>query len=125
MKKLTLNQSWKRCLRMWKWVIEHLEEFNGEVFDAKVAWIKQYFFNEGLKENCFFCEYNEQQEGSGEGKCVFCSQCPGKLVNRRFDCGNVSYHWYYNPIKFYEKLLQLNAKRLESTIPKGGCSGKS
>ena len=112
MKKLTLNQAWKLCLRQWKWIIAELDrrEKKGQVLDEdfdiddlKSLWMEKK--SSGILCNCFFCQYSKNNNDES------CSDCPGKLVNRRFDCFNKTYHYMDKPRKFYAKLLELDAKR--------------
>ena len=113
MKKLTLNQAWRLCLKQWKWMIPNLnddndiEDLKDEYFDVIMAGD-----NDIPDNNCYFCEYNEQQGGhSGLGESGDCSHCPGVLVNKRFSCGNDTYHFATYPLKFHAKLLELDKKR--------------
>ena len=107
MKKLTLNQAWTQCLRMWKWIDKQFEESSGVTVSAlKCRWLKENgYADECIVNDCFFCDY-DVENGNG-----LCSLCPGELVNKRFNCENVTYDWYSKPRKFYKKLLELNKKR--------------
>ncbi len=115
-----LDRSWKNCLRMWKWISEHLPGGFSELdWDDKVAvlnalkrqWLTQYRFTKNIDENCFFCDYAHRRIIGG---CD--SHCPGKMVNRNFHC-NPSGHniiapsWVRNPEAFYERLIELNKIR--------------
>ena len=103
MTKWTLNQTWKYCLKMWKWIAEQVQKNNvWYIEELKQQWLQEHKFSKNLCNNCFFCDYNEQDD---------CSGCPGKLVTKSFDCCNHAYHFVHSPIKFYKKLLQLDKKR--------------
>jgi len=107
-KKLTLNQAWSKCLKQWKYIVENLD--SGEpVYVLKEKYIEEHE-SEYINANCYFCEYNVQHRRIDEFVCK-CKYCPGKLVNRRFSCDNVTYHYHDKPRAFYKKLLALNAKR--------------
>jgi len=104
-KKLTLGQTWKQCLAMWKWIAEQKKqgrELDGE--GLKAIWMEKYPRFGEIENNCFFCEYDTKRSGD-------CSNCPGKLVSKRFDCINITYDYYDKPIQFYRKLVELNEKR--------------
>jgi len=106
MKKLTLAKTWQECLRMWKWIDKQIEK-DKDLYagDLKWQWLRENSIGT-LHMGCFFCEYDLRE--SGEDHCI---SCPGKLINKRFECERVTYCWADKPRKFYQKLLQLNAKR--------------
>ncbi len=108
MKKLTLAKTWQECLRMWKWIAENYK--NGdEIDDLKIEWLKKHDIAEDeISVDCFFCEYCD-------GKCEnrYGPRCPGVQVNRRFTCHSLTYGFRRKPVKFYQKLVELNKKRLE------------
>jgi len=116
-KKMSLNQAWIECLKMWKWIIGR--KSGGLITELKTEYLCEKNIRSGLKNNCFFCEYAVQNGGYAdiENKhrkakyFVLCSQCPGYLVSKTFSCEGFKYTWYENPNKFYKKLLQLNQKR--------------
>ena len=102
-KKLTLEKAWTECLRMWKWVAKHHDEYV-DINEAKLQWL----YDNGYERfdvacRCFFCEY--------AGGPSMCRQCPGELVDRSFDCDNPSYHHRIKPKAFYKKLVELNKIR--------------
>jgi hypothetical protein len=104
---MTLNQTWKNCLRMWKWISEEWDCISSaDVCQLKRQWMVEYMPGVPLISNCFFCDYDANHNTS------MCDHCPGKLVSRSFDCTNrLSYNYVRQPKKFYKKLLQLDAKR--------------
>lgn len=109
-RKISLNQTWKNCLRMWKWIDKVYDPdswMKCDVEDLKKEWLRKHIPDADITANCFFCEYNESHPKFDET----CSHCPGKLVSRSFHCvDRPSYRYDRNPMKFYPKLLQLDAK---------------
>ncbi len=105
-----LDRCWKNCLRMWKWVSETYG--NGENINTlKREWLRSHRFKKSILAYCFFCQWAGDH---GENRFVAekgCTECPGRLVDRRFKCGNVRYDYSSNPKAFYHKLLALDAKR--------------
>lgn len=113
MKKLTLNQTWRKCLKMWKWIVENLNK------DEDVDELKDRYVEEKLKgdvdiyNGCYFCDWNSQQGIYTDplDSLPACSQCPGVLVSPKFRCEGKSYCWHTKPRAFYRKLLELDKKR--------------
>ena len=106
-KRITLNQTWKNCLRMWKWIDkEYICGMDVEVM--KCDWLDKYKPDLCHASNCFFCQYASEHNKEGD---VLCVNCPGRLVSKFFNCTNKSYHYLRHPKKFYKKLLELDAKR--------------
>ena len=106
MKKLTLNQAWRLCLKQWKWIVKQIKAGDTHcVAILKRQWTTANGYDKDeIESECFFCEY-----------CRFrnrgCGHCPGKLVNKRFNCANTTYEYDVKPLKFYAKLLELDKKR--------------
>lgn len=113
MKRLTLDQTWKLCISMWRWIAKMLRDGSRKSIDnLKIQWLKAHQYELGENDeymtlNCFFCEYDEQQQRKGN-----CHFCPGKKVDEIFSCTNSMYCWSSDPIAFYNKLVSLNRKRL-------------
>ncbi len=112
-----LDRTWKNCLRMWKWISENLPERFDERFDNKKSavvellksqWLRQNGFTKHLEEDCFFCEYDMR---NGDVDADACDNCPMKIINRQSGCCAKKYHYRKQPKAFYEKLLELDAKR--------------
>jgi hypothetical protein len=116
MKPLTLNQTWTLCLKMWKWIAEHWVEIEDGVETLKAQWLKDngYEYDDWPNSCCFFCEY-AMQKSSDKDFWECCDFCPGRLVNKRFNCFNKTYCFHMYPLKFYKKLLELNRKRKEKS----------
>lgn len=103
---MDLNTTWEKTLEMWKWIAEQYTP-GRNVGRMKRAWMSEHCLEySNIGSNCLFCIYSVHR---GEG----CGHCPGRLVSKRFNCINRSYHYWGKPRKFYEKLCELNAKRLE------------
>jgi len=113
--KLTLNKTWKNCLKMWKWIASEIEKDQfKKPGDLKVSWMRQHDVS-GLKFACFFCQYAHEHDGLldiDKSSYRTCSSCPGRFVSSKFNCELYkSYHWLSSPIKFYNKLVELDKKR--------------
>ena len=108
MKRLTLDQTWTECLKMWKWITEQIKKDVelDNVCELKERWLEEHGYEEDeILEGCFFCEYTK-------GHKRICSEdCPGAKVDKGFGCTEVEYAYDDEPIAFYEKLLSLNRKR--------------
>ena len=110
-----LDRTWKNCLRMWKWISENLPdglqalddcEKDTAITKLKRQWLADHGFVTHLFEDCFFCEYDEEEKSG-------CCSCPGKLVDPNFGCSENEgdYDWSTHPKAFYRKLLELDKKR--------------
>lgn len=106
MAKYTLDETWKHCLQLWKWIAGKIKATPDlDIIDLKGEWFEEHDFD-NICDDCFFCDYTiENPDGDG------CEICPGRLVDPEFNCENPEYHYCRLPIKFYEKLLELDKKR--------------
>lgn len=112
-KELTLDETWKQCLRMWKWIAKRVKAGRKEgVEELKEEWLEKNWTGEPLKNGCFFCEYAQYYNTEEKCGCAM-YMCPGRLVNKRFSCCSKTYHYEDHPIAFYNKLVSLNEKRLK------------
>ncbi len=115
MKKLTLAQTWRKCLRMWKWVAENEAGENGSE-RLKEMWLNRHE-PRALEHNCYFCQYAAERfeerpyEWREDTVETYCRYCPARLVARRFQCEDTPHDWIHNPRAFYRKLVELNKKR--------------
>jgi len=116
MKKLTLDQTWERCLAMWKWIAEQVEKAIRQhkrkpcIEDLKTEWLDLHGFgNDSLNNNCFFCEYNKYRTKSINKDCW----CPARLVDKGWTCFDEGRVFDEHPIAFYNKIKALNKIRLE------------
>jgi len=129
-KRLTLNRTWKLCLDgLWKWIAEQKKMGNKDtVYELKRRWFKNNLPDEDeyMMNHCFFCEYDERHKQNN----IPCGHCPGKLVIKNFNCEDIRYCYSMKPIRFYEKLLWINKRRLnakkrgENEIPKSSTRSK-
>ena len=116
MKRLTLDETWTLCLRMWKWIAGEVKKGSREdVDDLKAEWLEDNNFeDEYFANDCFFCGYVEERTGKtpypDEGGT--CALCPAKKVAEFFGCCEDEYHYSGKPLAFYAKLVELNKKRL-------------
>jgi hypothetical protein len=114
-KKLTLDLTWRECLRMWKGTAEEIRK--GSTLDVDQL-KREWLIGNGYKNNypvydCFFCDFAGllyDVDFLGGKPCL--SNCPARKIDRKFLCNNESYHYFYKPLKFYAKLVELNKKRL-------------
>lgn len=138
MRKLTLDETWKECLSMWKWIVENLPcsicrpasyEIEDLLIGMKQKWLHKIGKYEGYIENeCFFCQFaidkfaeDRSISRSTRQNDIFdyCKCCPGVLVQRSFSCQAKAYAWNMRPEKFYKKLLELNSKRIQKMEKEG------
>ncbi len=109
MKKLTLDETWKLCLSMWRWIAKQLRANDSLGIEAlKKKWLKQHGYR-NVQLDCFFCEYAKRGWEEGMGGC---GECPGKKVDKLFKCGHADYDWAKRDGGFYNKINSLNKKRL-------------
>ena len=106
MKKLNLDQTWKLCLSMWRWIAKQIREGSKvSVNLLKSQWLEKHGYEAyEIMDDCFFCESGDKKAG--------CDPCPGKKVDIEFDCSDSAYNWFSNPVVFYNKLVSLNRERL-------------
>ena len=108
-----LDRCWKNCLWMWKWVSKTYDGTR-EVATLKDEWLKSHRFRNEVEANCFFCEWHNAHGGGNYEyrNITICKHCPGVYVSKSFCCqSHFSYKYDENPVAFYRKLLQLDAKR--------------
>ena len=103
--KLSLEQTWTKCLKMWKWIAEN-DFICGE--DGKRAYFREHpRLKVPDKSDCYFCDYTTQT-------IEVCRGCPGALVENGWRCTYKNFSYNANPKKFYQELLRLNKKRKAS-----------
>ena len=122
MKKLTLDQTWEQCLKMWKWISRQCKGKSkrwcgNNTNKLKHLWLKKHKFDSvDICQACFFCDYTTVKlEDSYD-----CRKCPGKKVDSEFCCRhndvsdwNSEVFFRHYPRLFYAKLKELNKIRLE------------
>lgn len=119
-KDLSLNDVWRLCLKMWKFVVKNIgpEKNKWDMIDGVENLKRRWCLKNGFKSldsNCFFCAWAVEcsKEATLQFWAARCTTCPGKLADRKFDCFNWSYRYSTKPHAFYKKLLKLNKKRQE------------
>ena len=111
-KKMTLDEAWDKCLKMWRWVVKQTKEDDTLVVrELKRDWLKVNDPDASLADDCYFCEYADQCDDA-------CSSCPGVLADKFFDCGASGCEWDIEPLAFLAKLEELNRKRLAKKAKK-------
>lgn len=111
MKRLTLNETWKLCLQMWKWIAGQARAGRTDVWPMKEQWLEEHGFDfddESINNACFFCEYHRQHPIKAED-----CNCPAIKIDKAFSCMGGAYDFKRHPIAFYNKLVSLNRKRLK------------
>ena len=108
MKKLNLDETWKLCLQMWKWIAKQKKNGSRELVAAlKKEWLCRHKIDpEKVFATCFFCAYCVRSNADT------CDSCPGRKVNKDFNCRTNKYHYCQEPKKFYKELVRLNKIRL-------------
>ena len=111
---MTLEKTWKECLRMWKWVayirMGRLDDtlHRLDVLKLKAIWLSTNNYDDILND-CFFCDYADEHSGNADpGDC---EKCPGQFVDREFNCCKDP-NYLNKSIEFYNLLVKLNKKRL-------------
>ena len=104
MKKFNLNETWRFCLQLWRWVAKQVRAGRTDVEILKKEWLKEHDFDD-VWSNCFFCEYRKARHCG-------CDLCPARKVDKAFDCLDSDYHYIYNPVKFFNRLVKLNNIRV-------------
>lgn len=108
MKRLTLDETWRLCLKQWRWIAKQIR--NGSTLPIETLkrhWVNYHCLGEDISGNCFFCEYFEQSGSDDE----HCDKCPGKKIDPDFSCANPSYHYEYESLKFLKEVERLNKIR--------------
>ena len=105
MKRLTLDETWKQCLEMWKWIAKQVRGGDkDEVWHLKVRWLEAHGIGEeDINSDCFFCEYTGRW-GNRFGNCGI---CPAVKVDPDFRCQDTWYDFEEEPIKFYNKISRI------------------
>jgi hypothetical protein len=121
MKKLTKDQAWEECIKMYSWIAENHQDFD-DIPKAKAHYLKTQTTyaentapsgqqeNGDLLHNCFFCEYAKKPNNYGAADC---NKCPARLDDPKssFHCANPSYNFAYCTEAFLVKLIEINAER--------------
>ena len=108
MKRLTLDQTWTKCLAMWKWIAKEYakDDSDDDVGTLKNKWRKAHG-NDALVHNCYFCEYDSQHEMDDDCDC---KKCPAASLVEDFEefwCQWEEHNCSFDPIAFYAELRRL------------------
>lgn len=120
MKKLTLEQTWVACLKMWRWVCKEVKRRNitpsvSSITSLKYEWLRNKGYITPV-DSCFFCDYDYRYEAD-------CRLCPaGRMeggyefwceLNRNPSDNDdwCDFAWFIDPHAFLRKLKSLNRKR--------------
>lgn len=98
---MNIDEVWKNCIEMWKYISENYGGSLENVKALKGEWLEDHGFK-NIKNNCFFCEV----------AMGTCGNCPGRLVDKSFSCLREEYDWCEKPVEFYNKICELNAIRV-------------
>lgn len=105
MKRLTLNEIWEQCLKMWRWIVR--QKCPRNVKNLKEEWLKRNGFKDDYPDSdCFFCEWDFSKGVDS------CSYCPAKKVDENFYCGTAEYNYFRKSAAFLRKIIELNKIRL-------------
>lgn len=110
-RKLSLEQTWQKCMKMWKEMIEKHWERGMSGGILKAIYFENHPKMDIPSHKCFFCDYGERHS---DYECDECDECPGRFINKGFNCCSTSYHYRHKPKAFYRKLLELDKKRKKS-----------
>ncbi len=111
MEKLSIDETWRRCMDMWQFIAEQLKNGSEESSGVlKERWLRSYYPDDDLKYDCYFCEAAKKISFE-DHKCM-CIGCPAREIDPTFDCDNGDNSWHLNGIGFYNTLCDLNQKRL-------------
>ena len=104
MKRLTLDETWTLCMKMWRWIAKQKRNSSRlQIGRLKWVWVSSHTKDHPLA-SCYFCEYVVRR-GLG------CNACPGRKIDTDFYCKDNDYHFSSKPLAFYAKLQELNKKR--------------
>ncbi len=115
MKKLTLDQTWSRCLAMWRWIGRQVKAGSSGVglLSLKQMWLCDNHADEHPMNDCYFCEWARSHSFEpATNRKAKCSACPAAAVDPKFYCMSEAYDYLDRPAAFLRKLEELNAKRL-------------
>ena len=86
MLELTKEQAIEEHRKMWRWIAEETEKRQWIV--DKDDYIKQYFPDKHIYNNCFCCAYGDEQDKHGDFRSGMCTYCPieWKSKSNHFMC---------------------------------------
>ena len=101
-----LELTWKNQLSMSRWVAKQWKLGRRNTWALKREWLQRHKFEDNMRSDCFFCQYNSERSNIG------CRTCPARYIDDSFLCSNTEYHWQSDPVALYNKLRSINRKRL-------------
>ncbi len=114
MKKQNLDETWRLCLKMWKWIVKEWRKGKGQNVEIlKAVWLKKNHFKD-IKDDCFFCNYAVRVFKRGRLEKYVCYYCPAAKIDKEFSCVLSECNYFRSPDKFLNKLRALNRKRLKA-----------
>ena len=120
-KRMNLEDTWKLCLSMWRWIAKEWKSGNKQsTAILKKQWIEKHGYisevgnwTPSFAADCFFCDY-AWKYSNDESFPDYCRLCPAKKIDKGFQCQSSDYNYDNKPIAFYNKLRSLNRKRLKN-----------
>lgn len=109
--KFSLDKVWKLCLWMWDGIFD----LPGDVNENKANWIEENGFK-GVLNDCFFCQYAQEEYLKEENHGIMCDFCPVVQIDPKFDCAQPEYNYVNKPKEFRRRLHQLDKKRLGNRV---------
>lgn len=105
--KLTLDQAWDICLKLWTEVVRDIDEGSR----LSVVRLKQNHLPAQFRYcalGCPFCQFTDERRKPGDTNC---QHCPARLVDPTFMCHSKLYGYNVDARLFLAKLQELDAKR--------------
>ena len=109
--RLTLEETWKQCRAMWKWIKKRrLAGDARNVEELKADWSEDHGFGDAdIVFHCFFCHHNENFGGNSPDDCHL---CPAKTIDPDFHCfKHASHHFELWPVNFADEIARLDRIR--------------
>ena len=110
---MTLDETWKNCLSMWRWIAKQKQIGEEAIAELKGMWLSKHGHRTTMWYNCFFCERARggyTKEFLSEAN-THCPKCPARKIDNDFSCLASEYHHETKPKAFYNKLVSLDRKR--------------
>ena len=111
-REMTLEEAFVNCIDMWVYICDQLPEEFYELSETEkenlIETLKHDYVGGDMHNACYFCEYAAQVD---KDSLVRCCYCPGQLVQKSFRCDSPEYNYIDDPVKFLEKVQQLNEIR--------------
>lgn len=111
---MTLNETWRRCIKMWEWIVAELGEEGGRrAVELKYEYLRQHAPEDlRIVNACYFCERAATLADKRKTKGLSpCYGCPGVKVDKTFLCSHNKYAYDELPKKFLAKLKRLDKRR--------------